>query len=177
MFAELETDEAGDDADSAEETIGTGFTDMFANLETDDADNVGKSAGTGFTGMFAELDEATAIDDARNLEDVESGDDISDFLSELTLDEPETAVPDSKLAALADASEPDEDYHTGYTQLFDQLSVESFPEDDSIIETDAESDESIPDWLSEISDSDLEAASEDASPTDAPKRALLQTIG
>ncbi|MCB9444717.1 MAG: tetratricopeptide repeat protein, partial [Ardenticatenaceae bacterium] len=72
----------------------------------------GDSFAKGLTALFSDMDDAdlTVEDSFDEADDI----DLDEFL-------------DSDLGALAKADEAEEDEHTGYTQLFDQLSTDAFP--------------------------------------------------
>ncbi len=185
-------DDAGDDAaqpadlDSAEpadldmtpelggqeDLDSPGITDLFARLdemdETDPAEIASESFDEGLTDLFADM----SIDDEPVIQgDAAVGqqdDEVDDFFADLVQDESETAVQDADLSALAQASETEDDFHTGYTQLFDELSGDAFPEEETanwlgteadMSEPDAEDEspsETVSDWLSEATDADFE---------------------
>lgn len=155
-----------DDA-AADEAEPAGMTDFFDDRMTetavtgsDDWEAVSEEAedsfAEGLTDLFDQIDEVEATAVASDAADEV---DYDDFVA-------------ADLAALTESDEPDEaDEHTGYTQLFDELSIDAFPEEPAELDADwlssttdplsfDESDESpaeeMPDWLAEVKDDEFE---------------------
>ncbi|MEJ2746982.1 MAG: tetratricopeptide repeat protein [Anaerolineae bacterium] len=172
--------------------------DWLSDLTDDGAEEVaepGASSATGFTGFLGELAETddaaeTAVPDSTEWDTVsgETEEAFAEGLTELfeqiddveeTAVEPEAAFGDDQddlmaadLAALTEPDEEDEEAeHTGYTQLFDQLSTDAFPEEPTALdsdwlspttdslafdESDEEPAEDTPDWLADVKKDEFE---------------------
>ncbi len=126
--------------------------------------SAGGSFAEGLTALFSEMDSSDS-------EIADSFDEADDEADEIDLD----AFLESDLETLAEADESDEaDEHTGYTQLFDQLSTDAFPEEleePGLLDSDWLSpttdalapdldegmdDEEAPDWLAEVKQDEFE---------------------